>query len=243
MELLPHSSGLPTVVWSFRSDGARIRFTGRSPLASRSEVLEAVAPGAPRSIAWLEQVHGSDVLAASPGRSGAGDALTASDPEIVLAIGTADCVPVALVGPGTVGAIHAGWRGIAAGVVTEAVRALGTVTGAWIGPAIGACCYEVGADVARTVVEASTREILRLGPGEKPRLDLKRVVRSQLEDLAVPVRGEVELCTRCHPDLLHSYRGQGEGTGRNLAFVWRAPNGEETPGARGRRPGADRRPR
>ncbi|MDX1631906.1 MAG: polyphenol oxidase family protein [Thermoanaerobaculia bacterium] len=194
-------------------------------MGSPSRLLETIAPEAPKSIAWLDQVHGATVLPAAPGRVGEADALVVSARGLVLVIATADCVPVILVGPGGMGAIHAGWRGLVAGVVGETARHLERVTGAWVGPSIGPCCYEVGDEVARAVVAASDRRSLRHGSGPKPRLDLRRAVRSQLENLSIPVRKEVPLCTGCHADLLHSYRRQGQEAGRNLTFVWRERRG------------------
>lgn len=122
-------------------------------------------------LARLHQVHGAAVLrvpqeTSAPGASGVcgdGDALMTEDPSVALAVKVADCVPVLLADTrtGAVAAVHAGWRGTAAGIVEAAVANLGRAFGsrpddlvAAIGPSIGPCCYEVGTDVFDTFLEA-----------------------------------------------------------------------------------------
>ena len=88
---------------------------------------------------------------------------------------TADCVPVLVAGPEGLAAIHAGWRGIVGGIIPATLARMKGEPAewtAWVGPAIGACCYEVGDDVARQVVGASGPEVAIPGPAGKPHLDL-----------------------------------------------------------------------
>lgn len=211
--------------WTFRDrrGAVRVLFAGRGPGGERDEVLRRLEPAAP-PVAWAKQIHSSTVLPARPGRCGDGDALVAPrEPGLALAVVTADCVPVLLAGPERIAAAHAGWRGIAAGVVPATVRAATTEPAAWtawIGPAIGACCYEVGEDVAGQVAAASHAGVAVPGPNGRPHLDLTGAVRDQLEAAGV---GEVlyrPRCTRCDEERLWSYRREGKGAGRNLAFVW-----------------------
>jgi YfiH family protein len=146
---------------------------------------------------------------------------------LALSVITADCVPVLLAtAEGHLAAIHAGWRGIAGGIVPVAARELprdGQQVRAWIGPAIGPCCYEVEGDVARAVAEASSAEAVVPGAGRdgRPHLDLRLAVRHQLEREGFPSPRRLGPCTRCHPEWLHSYRGSGPAAGRNVAFIWR----------------------
>jgi purine-nucleoside/S-methyl-5'-thioadenosine phosphorylase / adenosine deaminase len=214
-------------VWAAAGAGAEVRFVGRGPRRPLLSVLGRLGAPAGLAVAWARQVHSARVLAASEGgERGQGDALWSDRPGLALAVATADCVPVVLAGGGRVAAVHAGWRGIAAGVVGQAVAALAVEPGrlaAWIGPAIGPCCYEVGEEVAARVVAAAEPGIARPGPRGRPHLDLPAAVGSQLVAAGV---GEVETlggCTRCHPESLFSYRGEGRRAGRNLAFVWRSP--------------------
>ncbi len=155
---------------------------------------------------------------------GDGDALIVRQAGLAAVVATADCVPVIVVGAGAGAVIHAGWRGIVAGVVARTLERLGEpVRQAWVGPAIGPCCYEVGAEVAAAVVAASDERALVTSRRERPHLDLKRAVAAQLEAAGVEVVTAVDLCTRCHPELLSSHRRDGAAAGRNLALVWREP--------------------
>ena len=209
-------------LWRARHDDVELRFVGRGPRAEREQTLRAIGV-ADTPVAWAKQVHGAAVLAARAGECGRGDALATEQRALALAVATADCVPVLLASRRAVAAVHAGWRGLVAGVLPAASAALADsgALRAWIGPAIGACCYEVGDDVAREVVGASHADVAQLGPRGKPHLDLAAAARWQLE--ASGIR-DVELlvsCTYCDPRWW-SYRRDGAAAGRNLAFIWRA---------------------
>jgi len=213
-----------TWVWQARKGDVEVRFTGRGPVLDREETLRALTPAAP-PLAWARQVHSAVALPARPGACGEGDALYTAAAGLALSVATADCVPVVIAGPAGLAAVHAGWRGIAGGVVQAALAEMQGQPDqwtAWVGPAIGVCCYEVGEDVAERVVTASGAEIATSGPAGRPHLDLPGAVRRQLEKAGV---GEVIVlprCTRCDADRLWSYRREGKRAGRNLAFIWRA---------------------
>jgi YfiH family protein len=224
-------------------------FAGRGPAHEREEVLRRVAPDAPADLAAARQIHSATVLPAHPGACGDGDALWTDRAGLALSVITADCVPIVLARPGGIAAVHAGWRGLVNGVIPATLRELpGPLSAwtAWIGPAIGACCYEVGEDVAEQVVAVSDPEVAVPGPSGRPHLDVPGVARRQLEAAGV---GEVlwlVRCTRCDAEKLESYRRNGKGAGRNIAFIWRAPEASAspgTPGDPGRTPGAGRTPR
>jgi len=187
-------------------------------------------------IHWAHQVHGCDVTtvraAAAPGEPNVGrcDAIATALPDTALAVQTADCVPILFAAPAAVGAAHAGWRGAAKNVAGEAVRALGalgappgTLT-AWIGPAIGPCCYEVGGEVAARFAG----DFVRAGCGGRYRLDLKAVNRAQLE--AAGLRREAiaihPACTKCGGERFASYRRDGAEAGRMIALIARIPASE-----------------
>ncbi len=212
--------GLP--VWSFEHHGWRALFVGRGAPERGGRLPEDLVPEGVAS-AWLRQEHGNRVREARAGECGAGDALVVDGPGVAAVIATADCVPVLVVGREGA-AIHAGWRGIVAGVVPRGVERLGRDVDlrAWIGPAIGPCCYEVGEDVARAVEEACGAPVrLEPLPGGRPHLDLQRAVAAQLAAAGVGTIRVVERCTRCHTRLLSSYRRDGAAAGRNLALLWR----------------------
>jgi hypothetical protein len=156
-------------------------FTTRQPALSQGPLAPgdgwhrvALSMGmSPRAIVRLHQVHGTDVatirrddvLPSESARWGAADITVTDRSDVALSVGVADCVPILMADPrtGAVAAIHAGWRGTAAGAVEAAVEALGSAFGARpqdlvaaIGPSIGPCCYRVGANV-RDVFAASGR--------------------------------------------------------------------------------------
>jgi YfiH family protein len=178
------------------------------------------------------QVHGRRVVEIetrpAPGEvrdAGECDALVTRLSGIALVVQTADCVPVLLAAPGASGAVHAGWRGAAANVVGAAAETLLELTPdplavrAWLGPAIGACCYEVGADVAARFAG----DFVRASGGGRHLLDLPAVVRSQLVAAGVPPESIVAdtACTRCGGERYASYRRDRERAGRMIALVAR----------------------
>lgn len=210
------------------SGAVQVRFVGRGPGGTREEILHRVE-GRRVPVAQAKQIHSERVLAGREGFVGQGDALWTDRPGLALSVITADCVPVLLAGRDgrRIAAIHAGWRGIVAGVVERAIETLAVPAGeldAWIGPAIGVCCYEVGEEVAEEVVAATGPEVAvaghRLGPGRRPHLDLPGAVRHQLVRAGIERPRIVVRCTRCDPERLWSYRREGAGGGRNVAYVW-----------------------
>ncbi len=180
---------------------------------------------------WARQVHGNTAAtireAAPPGEeasAGECDALATALSRAALVVQTADCVPILLAADGAVGAAHAGWRGSAsnvAGAAVAALRDLGAVPKAlraWLGPAIGPCCYAVGGEVAARFAG----EFVRAGCGGGYRLDLKSVNAAQLEAAGVP-RESIAIhpaCTKCG-DRFASYRRDGERAGRMIALIAR----------------------
>ena len=194
-------------------------------LARDVKVAERASP------AWLKQRHSAEALRVEePGFRGEGDALVVSRPGVAATVFVADCVPVLIAAGESVAAVHAGWRGLAGGVLTSAMRAIKRAGGAdpataeaWIGPAIGSCCYEVGEDVAREVEAASDAEVVIRRPGRKPHLDLVLAASKQLAALGVGRTSSSGRCVRCDPEWW-SYRRDGARAGRNYAFIWR-PDG------------------
>jgi polyphenol oxidase len=200
----------------------QVRFVGNGGAAERGAILQTLEPAAP-PVAWAKQIHSGRHLPGEEGFCGEGDALITDRTDLALTVITADCVPILVAGETHLAAIHAGWRGIVARIAENTVTALPEAPDrltAWIGPSIGACCYEVDDDVAARVVAASTPAIATPGPAGKPHLDLIAAVAHQLTDLGITEIRQVERCTRCHPAELASYRREGRGAGRNLAVVW-----------------------
>jgi polyphenol oxidase len=171
------------------------------------------------------QVHGSRVQRRTAPNSPSGPEEADGQATAVAGLAPmvlgADCVTIAIAGDGAVAAVHAGWRGLAAGVIAEgvaAVRELGAVgeLAAAIGPAAGVCCYEVGEEVHAHF--AADGAAVRRGRN----LDLKAIAARRLRGAGVGTVHDVDLCTICAPDgLLYSHRRDAGITGRQAAVVWR----------------------
>lgn len=184
--------------------------------------LEAVL-GAPLS--YIRQVHGTRVLRVStPTRPGPelpeADGQASTQPGVGLMVMVADCLPIALAGHGAAAMLHAGWRGLAGGIVEEGVRALRELgargpLAAAIGPGAGVCCYEVGEEVHARFAAHGDRA--RRGAN----LDLKLLARERLEQAGVRTVHDIGLCTICSdPSLLYSHRRDAGITGRQAGIVW-----------------------
>lgn len=174
--------------------------------------LDAVVQG--------RQVHGARVerRAVGDGAVSESDGQATNTPGLAALVLTADCLPVALAAPQAVAMLHAGWRGLAAGVLEEGVSALrelgadGAIEAA-IGPGAGGCCYEVGAEV-----HAALGRPARRGP-----IDLKAIARERLVAAGVATVHDAGLCTMCSdPGLFFSHRRDGGVTGRQAGVVWRS---------------------
>lgn len=194
--------------------------------------LQSWLPGRP---AWIAQVHGADVVdakVAGPDRPVCtGDASTATAAGVVCAILTADCLPVlfADLDGKVVGAAHAGWRGLAGGVLGATVKAMraagaGEIT-AWMGPAIGPDAFEVGQDVVDSFVAAIPGEATHACFRDYPDRPGKYLADMFTLARLVLARDGVErvhgggLCTASAPERFYSYRRDGV-TGRQASLIW-----------------------
>jgi YfiH family protein len=200
--------GVPGVVFGSRADG-----DARSDERARDTFSRAV--GIPSDWATIRQVHGSVVACAdAPGFYGDADGLMTEVLNLPLAIATADCVPVVLISDRARAIVHAGWRGVAAGVIPEAVAAMqrsgNLVDRAVIGPHIGPCCYEVGHEVIEAVggFAGTTRD-------GGTSLDLAKAVRSQMRGVDIVDMG---ICT-FDDDSMASYRQNGTAD-RQVSVAW-----------------------
>lgn len=185
------------------------------------------------AVALASQVHGATALRAEgPGLQGEGDALVSDRPGLLLAVRVADCVPILVAAqpPGgravAVAAIHAGWRGLVAGVIGEALAALralappGAELRAAIGPCIGRDAYEVGPEVVEGLASRGHGAGV-LFPGRRPgrwQVDLRAAAAQQLvaADLRLVDRGQG--CTWDDPELF-SHRRQGARAGRLAGLI------------------------
>ncbi len=174
-------------------------------------------------LTYTRQVHGSRVLrvtAPADGPPVEADGQATATTGIAPAALVADCLPIAVAGHGGVAMLHAGWRGLADGVLPEGIRALrelgagGQLTAA-IGPGAGPCCYEVGPEVHAVFAQSFPQA--RRGAN----LDLKAIARAQLEQAGVKTVRDVGLCTICSPpELFYSHRRERGVTGRQAGIAW-----------------------
>jgi YfiH family protein len=187
--------------------------------------VDAGLPGEPY---WLSQVHGIRVADLdSSGAPGQADAAIARGSAKVCAILTADCLPILFAsGSGdTVAAAHAGWRGLAAGVIEATVHAMNVPPGslvAWLGPAIGPKHFEVGAEVREAFLELDPNADEAFEPNARGRFlaDLGMLARRRLQRLGVSrIYGGGE-CTYTQADRYYSHRRDGI-TGRQATLIWR----------------------
>jgi YfiH family protein len=181
----------------------------------------------PSAPLWLNQVHGQCIVDAADARPGAAaDASFSLQEQVVCAVLTADCLPVLFCDRrGTrVAAAHAGWRGLAAGVLEATVAALDTEPGqllAWLGPAIGPLCFEVGDDVRGAFIErhAGAREAFAVGRDGRWLADLYRLARIRLNAVGVDAIFGGGFCTYTEKERFFSYRRDGV-TGRMASLIW-----------------------
>lgn len=126
----------------------------------------------------------------------------------------ADCLPVALAAPGRVAMLHAGWRGVAGGILARGVEVFDQAPVAVIGPGIGRCCFEIGPEVLSAFADVPQAAEGRM-------LDLRRVAEARLLAAGASDVQHVDLCTSCRADLFFSHRRDGGVTGRQAGLVWR----------------------
>lgn len=182
--------------------------------------------GLPAEPLWLEQVHGSAVARFEGPERPVADAAVACEAGLVCAVMVADCLPVLLTdrAGSCVGIAHAGWRGLAAGVIEATVAALPASAGslmAWLGPAIGPAAFEVGAEVREqfVAVDPAARAEFRPGRGDRWWADLYGLARRRLAAAGVTAVHGGGFCTASDPARFFSYRRDGV-TGRMAALIW-----------------------
>ena len=215
---------------------AEVRFTGRAEgdLGHGGVWVESPTPDVEqrrravldRPWTWLRQVHGADVVVVDKPGGGAGteaDAAVTTNTGAALAIFTADCAPVALASEnGVIGAVHAGWKGLAGGVLertVEAMRALGANhINAALGPCIHPECYEFGTAELEAVAVVLGHTVRARTDDGRPALNVPAGVRAALTRVGVPLADVDATCTACSPDHF-SYRARKE-MERQAMVVW-----------------------
>ena len=225
---MSHHAHPASWVFSTRADGD-LAIDAPAVDAARARLL-AGAGGPPVSWNWLRQVHGAEVVVAEGAGHHQGteaDALVTARAGVPVAVQTADCGAVVLTSAeGVVGAAHAGWRGLAAGVVQRTVaqmRSLGAGTVvAHVGPMIHPECYEFGADDLDQVAAALGPDVVGRTRTGALALDVPSAVHAALLAADVAVASASPGCTACEAERWYSHRARKE-TGRMAAVVWVTP--------------------
>lgn len=209
----------------------------------RNRTLLSAALHLPTDPLWLSQVHGTVVLDAdlvereanASATNVVADASRTSRPGQVLAVLTADCLPLLLCADdgSEVAAVHAGWRGLAAGAIEATVQRMRTPVPrvlAWLGPAIGPNAFEVGADVRDAFVSQNASAAVAFRPltvvnvTQKWHCDLYQLARQRLSALGVKRVSGGEFCTFSDPSRFFSHR-RDRATGRMASLIWIEPRG------------------
>jgi polyphenol oxidase len=206
--------------------GAHVGDSGEAVGENRRRLRTSA--GLPAEPVWLSQQHGTNVL----DLDGAHDAPAGADasftrrPGRVCAILTADCMPVLLASDSGAGvaAAHAGWRGVAAGVIEATVRALALPPQsllAWLGPAIGPVHFEIGAEVREELLRADPEAEAAFEQNARGRYmaNLAALVRRRLKRLGIARIYGGDACTYAAPEEYFSYRRDGR-TGRQATLIW-----------------------
>ena len=233
---------------AFASERSRVRHFFGTRQHSASLNLKIGVPASAREekgtahSSWLlsvKQVHGTDALVVDRALTPSDrfldgwDALVTDQPGVMVAVRTADCVPVLLHDSKrhVVAAVHAGWRGAVAGIVGKTIALMGARFGSdpdhlrvSIGPSAGACCYEVDEPVLERLHQACPNAaavvVGKHGEG-RSHLDLKALVREQARTAGARPESitSVNLCTICHEDLFFSYRREGRVIGTMVSAI------------------------
>jgi len=185
----------------------------------------------PAKPSWLNQVHGSRAVMLDSGDFAAGvpeaDAVIGRGRGAICAVRTADCLPVLLCSTNgqEIAAVHAGWRGLAAGVIEATVVRLESAPAellAWIGPAISQSAFEVGDEVRQQFLahDAGAHRHFLVNDRGRWQADLKGLARDRLQALGIVAIYTADICTYRDAARCYSYRRDGP-TGRHLSFVYR----------------------
>lgn len=198
---------------------------------ARNRALLREALGLPAEPLWLDQVHGTTVINATAASGAAADGAWTNEHGVVLAALTADCLPVFLCDRtgAQIALLHAGWRGLAAGIVEAGVRALGSPGAellAWLGPAIGPLSYEVGEEVRQAFLsqDPGAAEAFRANANGRWHADLYALARRRLRALGVQAVFGGQRCTFLEEDRFFSHRRDGR-CGRMASLLWLVHDG------------------
>lgn len=218
---------------AYRLGPAEVRFTGRAEgdLSANAGAARAARQRAVVDREWrtAKQVHGASVVVVDRQTPvdgvGEADALITTDADVAVAVRIADCAPVALAADGVAAMVHAGWRGLVAGVLDETVKVMrdlgATSVEAVLGPCVHPECYEFGADDLDAVAARFGDGVRSRSVTGSPALDVPAAVRAALQALDVRLAHDAAVCTACDASGYWSHRARGEAE-RQAGVVWLA---------------------
>lgn len=195
-------------------------------LVQRNRELLQQQTQMPTAPVWLNQTHSTVVLEVAQPTNDVLDAdgVITSSPNVVCSAMTADCLPVLITNTsGTqVAAVHAGWRGLAGGIVENALKQFSNDVMLWLGPAIGPQAFEVGEDVLQAFLDYDSKAEAAFVPGKqdgKWLANMATLTRLRMAKLGIDQVFDSGLCTYQDPQRFYSYRRDGV-TGRQATFIW-----------------------
>lgn len=225
------SGGASAPPWDSLNLGVHVGDDPTTVLENRRRLVNALQ--LPREPVWLDQVHGREVLRVglqslpAAGERPTADAVVTMEPGVVLAVQVADCLPVLFASEDgdVLGAAHAGWRGLVAGVLESTVVAMRLEPAriiAWLGPCIGPAHFEVGAEVREAFLNAQpgAAAAFAVNPRGRWQCDLPRLARDRLAAMGVHRVFGGQWCTAADPVRFYSHR-RDQRTGRMAALLWR----------------------
>lgn len=230
----PAPAGVRALITTRAGGASRGAYAGLNLGLRSGDAAEAVAcnraslrQALPAEPLWLRQVHGTTVVEADSAQGNPeADAALARMPGRVCAVLTADCLPLLLCDAGgtIVAAVHAGWRGLCAGVIEQALRAMNRPARtllAYLGPAIGPAAYEVGAEVRAAFIATDPEAGAGFAPGQAGKFyaDLYALARARLARSGVTGVYGGDYCTYTERERFYSYRRDGV-TGRMASLIW-----------------------
>ncbi|MFM8341800.1 MAG: peptidoglycan editing factor PgeF [Methylomonas sp.] len=219
------SGGVSQGLYASLNPASHVNDSPDAVIANRAAIKQMLT--LPAEPVWLQQVHGVEVVKADQVTDlPEADASFTDQSGIVCAVLTADCLPVLLCGDqgAVIGAAHAGWRGLQAGVIEQTIAAMNCrELQVWLGPAIGPAHFEVGDEVRDAFVSQNpdTRVAFGATQAGKWLADIYQLARIRLSALGVEQVDGGGLCTVSDAQRFYSYRRDGAATGRMASLIWR----------------------
>jgi hypothetical protein len=219
------SGGVSQGLYASLNPASHVNDAADAVLTNRAMIKQMLA--LPAEPVWLQQVHGVDVVKADQVTDlPEADASFTDQSGVVCAVLTADCLPVLFCGDqgAVIGAAHAGWRGLQAGVIEQTIAAMNCRDlQVWLGPAIGPAHFEVGDEVREAFVSQNANASVAFSATQAGKwlADIYQLARIRLANLGVEQVYGGGLCTVSDAQRFYSYRRDGAATGRMASLIWR----------------------